>query len=787
MSRRLAYQSQRPFTTPAVLNARPQDTILQRERVGSRSGLAKAISTQVGAGNPVRMLESVKRIHDGFIVWVDDFEASSLSANWAVDADANNIPPTIELQTSVTTAEARVAAVRIALENLDTSSAYSVRIFISPFEGSHQGFYRLYMGLNASTPGVDTDGFMAELWMAGTSGDFTGRLVEFTAGTATVYAFTNGSSGSPEAGWFEMVRASNDTVTCKWLHNALITSQGVTAGGSWGHRVGFGIEATESGGVCLVDTFEAAYSDTVGAETLRNEIVSASNGDIWREIRPGTMANLSATPQIATDVHIMAQDRGQKLYIADIGLKVDGTDGVKGTANDKLDAASNADWSDDSIDADDDIAIISTISVGGGGIAGVYGLDSVGPGELDLDADWTTGVGTAGFRIQRAWKIFDPIAVTLVIMRATAGKGQVPHQCRGIALYRDRLVGFQDPTAPHVWFMSRSGDPLDWDFSGDPTDAQRAVAGTDAVAGQVGEPINAFAPYRDRFAVIGCTESLYRMDGDPADGGRIVNLSTQVGIVGRRAWAEGPQGQLLFLSRDGIYELPVGAGSPQPISKGPLPQEFINIPGDAEPMLAYDHKDRALHIFMTRTTGQIYSWWMRWDDQGFWRDLLPDDMQPNSILRYVSLESAKNSGILLGGRDGYIRNFDPLSVRDETTSVTSWVMIGPIALGDGHRDGILRRMKAALSKLSGSVTWEIFVGETPERAYELAEASGTIPNEFTGTWSMGARSHGLQYAVDPRARGQSCILTLTGASNDRAWSMEYIDAVKQVLGDHRAL
>jgi len=60
--KRRGYQQQPPYSTPDALNVRPDGTIEGRERGGSRPGLAKAFSEQLGSGSPVRMLTDVSYV-----------------------------------------------------------------------------------------------------------------------------------------------------------------------------------------------------------------------------------------------------------------------------------------------------------------------------------------------------------------------------------------------------------------------------------------------------------------------------------------------------------------------------------------------------------------------------------------------------------------------------------------------------------------------------------------------------------------------------------------------------
>jgi hypothetical protein len=55
-----AYQKQPPYTTPDALNVWPMDGILERRRGGSRPGMAKVSTTQLGSGDEVNLIAEHK-------------------------------------------------------------------------------------------------------------------------------------------------------------------------------------------------------------------------------------------------------------------------------------------------------------------------------------------------------------------------------------------------------------------------------------------------------------------------------------------------------------------------------------------------------------------------------------------------------------------------------------------------------------------------------------------------------------------------------------------------------
>ena len=102
--------------------------------------------------------------------------------------------------------------------------------------------------------------------------------------------------------------------------------------------------------------------------------------------------------------------------------------------------------------------------------------------------------------------------------------GDIPRNCPLIARYRDRLVLAAGINGEHLFYMSRIGDPYDFDYGeGQPGSA---IAGAPTKAGTLGEPIRALAPWRDDYLLFGCTNSLWVMRGDLGFGGQLEHFGT---------------------------------------------------------------------------------------------------------------------------------------------------------------------------------------------------------------------------------------------------------------------
>lgn len=758
VQKRSSHSAGPPYSSVDALNVRSRDAIQGRERGGSRPGQTKAYYAQLGSGNPVRLLTSVTVVEqDGYTFLLDDFKGSSLGSAWTAASWLSGAPSVSEDFTSVSYGST-TGAVHSAPSSFDTASAYEIGIYITPYAGAHQGKYQIFGRMNTSSPVATTDGFVAELTMTDAIGTYSGSLKTYNAGTATTYSFSGGSSGFSESGWFRVL-VSGSTISCTWLGNSL-TSQTPTFGGSAGHRFGFGVDATVAGGVCLVDTFCLSYKTSNKAQAVRRPIVASSNGSVYYESRSGILSTLSTSCTLASDRQLMAAERGQKLYIADNGNpRTTQTDGVTDVAGTLLDSASVSDWTALSISTNDDMANVVS---GAGATSGTYVISGIhATNGLTLAASAGSSASSITLRVERAPKVYDPLAGTLANLTATAG--YIPLGNPLIARYRDRIVLAGAPVAPHVWYMSRQGAPTDWDYAAADTDGGRAVAGTTSDAGTPGEPITALITHGDDCLVFGCTNSLWILRGDPAFNGQLDNLSRNVGVVDKLAFCRGPVGETYFMSRDGLYMLPPGgSGAPVPLSSGPLPREMLDIDNTTyTTTLAYDFRGQGVHVFITPVNAkQSKHWYFDVRTKAFWPDLYPNSYQPTTAYEHAS-ENAAFSGVVLGCRDGYLRRFYEGQETDDGTSMTSYCYYGPLRLGNSdYYEGRLDELTVTTATDSGTVTANVYVGD----AHEAAEAASSF---YSATLSTAGRN----YRHRPRARGTAAFVKFSG-SGTRRWGVE---------------
>lgn len=767
LDRSRAYRKQPPFTTPDALNVRPFENLEGRGRGGSRPGLDKAFYEELGSGNPIRMLSAVSYLDStGLTYWTDKFLGLSLGAGWTTASWLSDAPSVLEWTGVASTFDTTVGAVRDAID-LDNTEDYRVELEIRPWEGEHHGTYSIFARMDDAAPDASAGGIVATLVLTGVEGEYSGTLV---VDGSTTYRFSSGRLEYPGPGWFRVVISGN-TVSCYW-REILLIEQVVAA--ATGDRVGFGMACTEEGGMCRTETFRVQYYDsaTVDAERRRRIVVASANGSVYREGWLGQMDLLAVGPALASDRPIQAAERTQKLYLADNGdLRVSGTDGVVAANGTDLTAASVADWTALGIDPDSDVCVFSAVDDDATGIVGTYPIQAVGVTKLVIE-DTGGAIATATYRIERGPKVYDPSDDSLVMWTATEELGELPTGCALVALYRDRLVLVRN----HQWFMSRMGDPLDWNYGAASTDVKRAISGGNSNAGNLAQNVTALVPFSDANLIFGHETELWEMRGDPAAGGRIDNVSRIYGITGANAWCVTPEGLLVALSRDGLWKMPP-RGKPEPMSRDRLPRELIDIDLTLyTPSLAYDIRDKGIHVYLTpnEAKGQLH-FWFDWRAQSFWPVDLQDGHEPTALFDHSS-QATEEAAVLHGGRDGYIRRYSDLSATDDGSRIDSYVLYGPIAPGEAdYREGFVDQLNAFLSTAGGGVLWSLKYGATTEAAMNATATE-------SGSWAAG------ENPVDrPMRRAPWIFLRLSGTTDYRAWAIEGITAILRTTGRRRIL
>ena len=238
-----------------------------------------------------------------------------------------------------------------------------------------------------------------------------------------------------------------------------------------------------------------------------------------------------------------------------------------------------------------------------------------------------------------------------------------------------------------------------------------------------------------------------------------------------KAWCYGPAGEVVFLSRGGLYVISSGGSSyPEPISDSKIPDDLSNVdPYVIEVHLAYDSRDNGVHIMLTqKDSGTVAGhFWFDWLTRTYW----PVEFTDTDHDPYVMLEHDANvpghSCVIMGCRDGYTRRFRDDFQTDSGTEITSYVLIGPIDLGgNDYHEGMIIEIRGTLAERSGDIDWSILGGDSFEDCLDNTAQTGG-----SGTWSVGT-NNGVQYRSHPRVTGKCAVIKLENGETDKAWTIE---------------
>lgn len=347
----------------------------------------------------------------------------------------------------------------------------------------------------------------------------------------------------------------------------------------------------------------------------------------------------------------------------------------------------------------------------------------------------------------------------------SASEGSLPSGPRIVTLYRNRLVFSRTSTDPHNWFMSRVGDYTDWDYSQE--DVAAAVSGNDADAGKIGDTITALIPFSDDYMVMGCSDSVWLMRGDPKSGGRIDNLTRGGGIVGPQAWARDAEGSIYYLTHCDLMRIAPGGAVPESISEDKVQHTLSQIDFSVyTARLAWDQQNKGLWIFLTQATSSavVHLFWDR-RTGGFTTHSFPNAHGPTAVCDLAGVVYAERQ-IIMGGFDGKLRAMDAGWITDDGQAINSYALLPPVLFGEPAARGTLAETEIVLGNVGfPRVLTEWYVGDNAQDAIKAAIAAAA-PVVSQATTGVG------RFLYRGRARGQVGVFRLSNSTLARTWAFE---------------
>ena len=371
--------------------------------------------------------------------------------------------------------------------------------------------------------------------------------------------------------------------------------------------------------------------------------------------------------------------------------------------------------------------------------------------------------------------------------------GYMPYSAYICCRYRGRLVVAGHPTLPHQWWMSKIGDPFNFIY--DANNPITAIKGNDADAGEVGDIIRALIPYGDDFLLMGCANSIHVMNGDPASGGSIDELSDDTGIFSPWSWCKDGNGNLYFYGNHGVYRILGGREMPELISSKVLPnidRDWQVSPTSHRITLHYDNRRNAILIIKaTFDDGSNEAYWYNLDSQGFYPCDFPDACGIFSGVNY-NADAPSNREALYGCNDGYIRYMDDDVTNDDSgntdTPISSYVTFPIMKLTENEDlNGKLNSLTFinAGGAISGSFgdsngfDYEIHVGDDAETVLE------NIKDGASALVSGSISTPGRQARIRTKVKANYLGLKIFSVASDVTWAIDRVSGDVKEAGKVR--
>jgi hypothetical protein len=369
------------------------------------------------------------------------------------------------------------------------------------------------------------------------------------------------------------------------------------------------------------------------------------------------------------------------------------------------------------------------------------------------------------------------------VFGGSATFGVMPTTAFDVKLYRGRLCLAKDEQYPHQWYQSRQRNPWNWLFG--ENDAQSAVRGGDADAGEIGDIVIAQIPYKDDFMVHACANTLWYLSGDAAEGGSINELDLTSGILGPKAWCWDDKENLFILSTKGLLKIPSGFGVPENLTRDSYPdfvKDLAYNPASHRLVMGYDRKRDGVIIQRTLLAdGSNTGYWYSFRSEGLFPETYPEECGMFDLFWYESNDPDYRH-LLVGCNDGFIRYYDDTADDDNvgasTEAIQSYVGIGPIKLGDERHEGTIESIVSVLTGDDGTgstadsddVTYKIFVDRTADAAIDKL-VTNTSP-KVSGT--LNGPGHPRGDTKKKRVRGMYATIRFENLNASETWGLESI-------------
>ena len=785
-------------TTPDAQNVTPFDPLDDRIRGGQRGGTSKYYSALHNGSAIIQRMGTVTDMLNPGSTGTDTFTQANgqlSGTDWYLLEQAAGLTfiasATVPLIVSNEVSRSqpgtpvayRTGGLHKSLAIISSNYSISADITLDATVSGTQP--RMEFLVRVATPGFplsysdDMLPIWIEIWR--TPSDIYSLVVNslHTDGRDIHLTMTPGSNDYLDPAWWastprtvKLVAEGNDF--SMYVGSTLLTTMTIPQHGNTGTGIGFFLlcaTANDNASTVTLDNF--IFTDDPSQSGREHKMVAVSGGDIYQGILPLilTLAT-SGTNAVATSGRIDMQTAFDKIYFAD-----------GNPANYKY------------FDNNDDIVYTwtptaGTLPMGSDETAVTITAATPGTPSFTVAEDWSDraagdyllvadSVSNDGFYTIASVSGSGPTVLTVnevIPDNDVTGSPTIQYQnrgCRIIKLYRGRVLMAGLVTDPQNWFMPVAGNPLDWDYGATPISATMAVAGNNTDSGKCPDIITCLAPYSDDIMFIGGDHTLWMLRGDPAEKGRIDNISYQTGIAGPDAYTFDPNGIFYFFGAGTLWRMAIG-GVPEPLSRNRMDSTFGAISLVTNTIhLAWDNARHGLFIFVVPSVeGSTTHYY--WDERtdSFWKLVFPDAQGPTTVFAFDG-DNPNDNALMLGGWDGYIRQIDSSATDDDGTAISSYVLYAPISVGGPTVNTRISSITAVLDTDSDDVILTVYAEDTVQKTIEAS----TI--RFARTIAAGRTK------MLGRIAGNAIMIKLSNSVDETTWAVESILVDVKAVGHTR--
>jgi len=364
----------------------------------------------------------------------------------------------------------------------------------------------------------------------------------------------------------------------------------------------------------------------------------------------------------------------------------------------------------------------------------------------------------------------DPGARTVAAWTASSGSlpgadGAGTTKASVVCSYSGRiwLGGIEDET--NNLYASAIGEPNTWDTA--ELEEGRAVAVGVGRTQAVADAVVALCVSSTNALLIGCTNSLSVLLGDPAEAGQLVPLSQSNGCSGLNAITTASEGLNVVHCPEGLYLAQPGA-SPTPISRDVL-TELIQYPrvyrSDYQVTLIRDPARHGLHIFLSQESGSTHFWY---DERTGGYEAGAGGFFPEQYPFTPTCAAIWQGRVIIGTSDGHLVEFVDDGSRSDygTTAIDGYFTLTLVDEDPYDNDTIVDHVYGVLGVNSGDAELTVYGGQTAEAAYDSTER-----------WSLGTFTLPQNpQRVYVRKRGSALALKLRNATAAEDLVFEALEA-----------